>query len=139
MAAERVTVRSLFLLNSECVAVHGRTGTFLNEIEISGHSSVAWENGWGTKLAFGLWVASAAAPLIGASAGGGMGTRRRARAAPRLAARSLTVGMIFSRSPFCSNHCGPSTFFRGVQTWFDTTIFSVSKRIMKDRIRTPNT
>ena len=27
------------------VAVHGRTGTFLNEIEISEHSSVAWENG----------------------------------------------------------------------------------------------
>ena len=57
-----------------CVAVHGRTGTFLNEIEISGHWSVAWENGrWGTKLAYGLWVADAAAPLIGASAGGGWG------------------------------------------------------------------
>ena len=68
-----------------CVAVHGRTGTFLNEIEISGHSSVAWENGrWGTKLAYGLWVADAAAPLIGAAA--------RGRAAPRFAARSLTVG-----------------------------------------------
>ena len=67
------------VLTPKCVAVHGRTGTFLNEIEISGHSSVAWENGrWGTKLAYGLWVADAAAPLIGASAGGGMGTRRRA-------------------------------------------------------------